>query len=661
MKHSIRHHLSRWLTLTAVATLGVGVGGFAGLGDFGGAVRPVKAATDMWTTTKSVSGADFPEPLDPDTLLPAYVPFDQAMTIDGIAAGSDGIGSSSKVLQNPIGNQVAVQVTNSTTQSGSIWSTSTLSLRQSWATKMHIYFGSNSDPADGLAFALAGARPTVIGNRGAGIGVWGIPSKALAGKRAGELQNAFAITFDTYNNGDNTDANVKPVSAQHVAWGYPSLKEQYTSVTSQTLAFDTSGSANGGLAKVGKLPVTSGLGGYTVLSNGDKFTDGKWHTVEVKWVPNGGTGGGGTLTFSVAVSASTTITKSLTWSDADLTTVFGSSALTKGVYWGFTGSTGNQWEEGLVTFETIPGLVDGGVSATVTNPDGTAASDVYQGTTLAQTYKLTYNGSTSKQDWPVQSTGNTTSLTATLRTTDDYAFQLDDNNQISVTIKDDKGKTLATMPANPAAPHQVTDIYGNTKTYSDQLTVPSLPAFLKANGDNQSYTVTVPIVATAETAAAATAGAGVVVGSNARYTTTVKTPAIVANPLQLIAPNFQFGSFSIAQMIKGLNAVSGTAGNITVAAPTNSHVTLTAQMGNTHLLNSTAAIPMSNTLSFTYNGAKRVLQSNAAAVTLFSGNATPPSGAITNATLTTAPYPQIQPGTYQTDITWTIAVTPIVP
>ncbi|WP_262315309.1 lectin-like domain-containing protein [Lacticaseibacillus parakribbianus] len=638
----------------------------------------------MWTTTKSVSGADFPEPIDPDTLLPAYVPFDQAMTVKRLDVDSDITGSSSQVLQNPIGNQVAVQVTNSTMQSGSIWSTSTLSLRQSWSTKMHIYFGKYSNPADGLAFVLAGVRPTAVGNRGSGIGVWKTENATLATA----LQNSFAVTFDTYHNdatnrGGELDVNAKTDSGQYVGWGFPGEKYQYKTDSSSpgktgSLIFDnftsTSASmaasvaaskASGGISKINDskvtaIPYLAGLGGYQAVPSGESFADGNWHTVTASWTP--GSTGGGTLTFSVEISSKTTISKSLTWTDTDLKQIFGSSALTNGVFWGFTGSTGDKMEEGLVTFETIPGLVDGGVSATVTNPDGTAASDVYQGTTLAQTYKLTYNGSISKQDWPVQSDGNTTSLTATLRTTDGYAFQVDKNKQVPVTVT--RNGTSKTMLASVTPTHEVTDItdvYGNTKSYTDQLILSNLPPFLKSDGDGQFYTVTVPIVATAKTAVAATAGAGVVVGSNARYTTTVKTPAIVANPLQLIAPNFQFGPFSIAQMIKGLNAVSGTAGAITVAAPTNSHVTLTAQMGNTHLLDSTAAIPMSNTLSFTYNGAKRVLQSNASAVTLFSGNATPPSGAITNATLTTAPYPQIQPGTYQTDITWTIAVTPIVP
>ncbi|MCI1895107.1 MAG: hypothetical protein LKJ46_10305 [Lactobacillus sp.] len=657
MKHLTKKRLSRWLTLAAVATLTAGLGG---------TVQTVKAADDIWTHATDLNGNRFPEPLDPDTGLPAYVPFDQAMTTDGIT------GTSSKVLSNAAGNNVAVQLTNGKTQSGSIWSTSKLKLQQTFSTKMHIYFGNNPNPADGMAFVLRGDKPTQVYQNGSGVGVWGAGTNLNI---KGQMPNAFAVTFDTYFNGDTTDKNVDKIAAgfsssddaQYIGWGFPGFLNgsnsaimQYQRGDKGQLLFDKTNAADGGLNKTG-YGTDMGLGGYYVPTkkSGEKFTDGQWHTVKVDWAPDTAKDGGGSLTFSIELSSSHTFSKTMTWTAADITKIFGTTAISQGVSWGFTGSTGAQAEEGVVTFETIPGVVDASVAATVISRDGSAApKSVYEGDALAQTYTITYNSSNSKQNWPVQNTTNTATLTGTLRTTTGYGFEVNANGKVSVTIlRNGVTQTAVGIPTKTA---QVTDKFGQTKTYATQVDV-SLPGFLNSISGVQSYTVTAPILA-AKKNDAATEGAGVVVGNNARYTTTVSTPAVLENPLGIGAPNFLFKNLSVGQIIKGLSGVTGTmdgTGNLVAAAPTGVHTTITASMTPVNFPAGTGYTAGNTTIGFTYSGRNVTLPDNNTAQTVYSADTPPTSGAITNLKLGMQPYPQIKLGNYTSTITWTIAATPI--
>lgn len=672
MKHLTKKRLSRWLTLAAVTTLTVGVSG---------TVQTVKAADDSWPVVKSQvvdpgkTAVPIPEPLDPDTGLRAYVPFNNAMTTLKESSPEKIDGTSSGVWTNAAGNNVAVQLTDNFTQSGSIWSTSKLKLQQNFSTKMHIYFGNNAKPADGMAFVLkGGARPTSVLNVGSGIGVWGVGTNL---NMNGRMPDSFAVTFDTYFNGDTTDGNVDKISAgyastdeaQYVGWGFPGVGNddnykimQYQRAAKGQLLFDSTNAADGGINKAnGKLTGKAlGLGGYHVLpitkTGPEKFTDGQWHTVTVNWETNNAKDGGGKLTFTVELSPNDTFSKTMTWTAADITKIFGATALSQGVNWGFTGSTGKMAEDGVVVFESIPGLVDGGVSTTVKATDGSdAPKTVNVGDTLNQVYNITYNSSNSKQSWPI----NTAGLTATLRTTDGYGFQLDANNQVAVTVKLNDGTTKTVMGTLGKDPISVTDKYGNTKKYAEQINV-TLPGFTKGSDNGQIDILTVPIVAAKEYAEA-TASAGTVAGNNAQYTATVKTPAVVPNLWHIDAPNFVFNNLTVGQIIKGFTGyrATGDAGVINTEAPAGVQTTITAKMSPVDFPANTGYTPGNTAIGFIYSGKAVTLPDNATEQTVYSGSTPPASGALSNVTLAMKSYPQIKVGSYSADILWTIAATPV--
>ncbi|HAJ53511.1 MAG TPA: hypothetical protein DCL56_02265, partial [Lactobacillus sp.] len=70
----------------------------------------------------------------------------------------------------------------------------------SFKLDMRIYLGNTTSGADGLAFALAGDRPTETKSGGASLGVWGVPE--MSGGNPTQvattgLPNSFVIVVDT--------------------------------------------------------------------------------------------------------------------------------------------------------------------------------------------------------------------------------------------------------------------------------------------------------------------------------------------------------------------------------------------------------------------------------------------------------------------------------
>jgi gliding motility-associated-like protein len=73
------------------------------------------------------------------------------------------------------------------TQNGSVWSTSTINLTQSFDLNFTMSFGANDGGADGNCFILQPAGTNVLGIGGGGMGFEGLPT-------------GFAVEFDSYQN-----------------------------------------------------------------------------------------------------------------------------------------------------------------------------------------------------------------------------------------------------------------------------------------------------------------------------------------------------------------------------------------------------------------------------------------------------------------------------
>ncbi|MGX7418670.1 L-type lectin-domain containing protein [Carnobacterium gallinarum] len=270
-------------------------------------------------------------------------------------------GSTSKVIKVGTGDIVEITAAR-VNQSGAIWSTASnkMDLSKDFEASMYIYFGNQgSAAADGMSFVMqnadAGPNTANVGG-GARIGVWDWASPGTFGYG---IKNSLAIEFDTYSNGDGFDAGLN--GQNHIAWGFPSIKSTY---------LDSNGLRrldHKGLQYPGNLSVD------------------KWFPFNVKWSASAKT-----LTYKFNNLAPVVIPV------PDPAAVFGNTST---VYWGFTGSTGAQFELNRVAFEKVPGLVNATVPMTVKNQEGmdVAGKVVSSGETL--TYRLEGNYLSGKQNW----------------------------------------------------------------------------------------------------------------------------------------------------------------------------------------------------------------------------------------------------------------------
>ena len=622
------------------------------------------AAKVTWPTDKGI-----PEPIDQETGLPAYVPFDQVLTTTN-PDGTKIKDSSSTLLTNASGNNVGAQVTDDLEQSGSIWSVDTLNLKNSFHAKMNLYFGSELDPADGLAFAMTKDKPTKVNGNGGSLGVWATEVK----NGTNALPHSFVVTFDTYRNGDLWDKNVTYPTAnggQYMGWGFPAwYRNQYDWNTRTAQSFNpelywNQGAADGGIGAAsmnGSRP-GQGLGGNMALGTDQSMTDGKWHSFTVDWVADSSHDGGGQLTFSFEAASGSVLTKTLTWTAADVMKAFDST----NVFWGFTGATGKNKEQGVVVFESIPGLVDANLATKVTDSAGNATgASVYQGTTLNQSYTLTYNGNDSKQSFPMPGNNVAATLDVQLQTGSNYGYVVGADGKVDVTVTL-PGGTPQTVKGEPVTePVETLTLAGKSVKVANRVKLTGLAGFDKAKGDGQTLKLSAPIVATTIGAADASTNAGVIIGNNAQYKGKVSVPAVIENPVELTVPYFQFGTLSVGQITKGVTGQPGQLVNAAGAAdttgihtkfPLGKNYKLTAAVQSFNL--GTGYTPSSAKINFTYNGKAFKLPDDGTAQNLFTNQTVAPDSKVTDVSLDLAAYPQITANkTYQAEIDWTLAVGP---
>jgi len=300
------------------------------------------------------------------------------------------------------GDLRAIRMTSSINQSAAIWSnidTNYIDVTKRQTLSMWMYFGPTTHTTtsdgfgDGMAFVLQNGdtpiahKGKIIGN-GESLGVWGIDNDGSANMStflSSAIPNSWALEFDTHTNDTSTfdgSANSFDIGypGQHIAYGYPDDASTYKQNSTGFLfkSYDYQ------LNHDGYSPVT--------------LHDGKWHHLTIRWNP---------VTFSASISFNDKNPDGSKGTNPVNITTPTINAHEFGVVpnnrlrWGFTASTGADYQPNLIAFESIPSSVEGDVTATI--KDRTQSKDVTDGGTvnsndaLSVNYNLAYQ--TGRDSW----------------------------------------------------------------------------------------------------------------------------------------------------------------------------------------------------------------------------------------------------------------------
>ncbi|MCZ2491663.1 lectin-like domain-containing protein [Dellaglioa carnosa] len=342
----------------------------------------------------------------------------RAITMDNLFQRGTGAGvttSSGTVNLNTINKptntsseivKTLVRVTNDKNQKAAVWSTYTspkdnnsFDINKNGQASMWIYLGSKgAEAGDGMALVFqndAKGNAAISSAGGETLGVWAndLDSDVLGGA----IQNSWALEFDTYMNrssftkGGSFDsaAAASTTIKSHIASGYPADVDNYSKHVN---AFWQN--------HVGLISYNSSL------------SNGYWHHLTIDYTSKDSKNGLMTYTMDdkdavtehvqpgedpPKLPARDVRTESVQIDKSKFKSTDGK------IRWGFTGSTGVNYENNLIMFEQVPGLVDAKATQTVTNltqgkdlpSDGTGV--VNAGDKLKFTTKATYLGG--KQHW----------------------------------------------------------------------------------------------------------------------------------------------------------------------------------------------------------------------------------------------------------------------
>jgi hypothetical protein len=629
---------------------------------------------------------------------PGYIPFNDVF--DNTVANS-----TSTVLTNSKQSDVGVEITSNKEgeQSGSIWNTSgnELDLTKDFHATMQFFLGKEgtTESGDGIAFVMAKDKPTATLPGGGALGIWG----DLATHDGVGMPNSFAIAIDTNNNADKWDTAVYSKTVMttqsgnetyfsntpgitqaqtddrnYIGYGYPGQTNQFQKITTTSgqtaekttrkiIAFNGNGNVYG---KNGTSQI--GMGGFNYVPKG-YLNNGAWHQLDIDYKKDGA--GGGTFTYTVTLKNTNgtqemePITNSIHWTADDINKYFGGTKLN----WGFTGATGVKFENGVVAFQSIPGLLDNGLQSALTQADGNAVKDpVYVDDINNQTFAISYKGDNSRQSWPA---ATDSTLSAILTTGSNYSFVVNFDSStgtfdVPITVKRVGGSyTLHGIPVD-----QHTEILDNGKTIfvADQVRVHGITRFDQTDGEITGQNLTASVIAL-KVGAKQTVPAGTVGGDNGLVTSNIDMPEVKERPLSLDAvPTFEFPSLTVAQVIGGFNGLSNTTANATVLKtnglkmqlPQNAQFKLTAALDSFDL--GADYVAGSSSIQFDYakgdaSGTQTVtLKDDGNATPVYTGTKDPNSSAVTNVKLNMLPYPKIKAGNYghSNNITWTLSATP---
>ncbi|WP_125765495.1 L-type lectin family protein [Levilactobacillus mulengensis] len=368
----------------------------------------------------------------------------QGIAIDSYFERGTIANNSAKISDTDHGKNQAVQLTDATNggnELGTIWTSdaAAMDLGEDQTASMWLYTGDSfTSSGDGMTFVMQNddrgtgasaintsdeANPTPA--TGETLGVWGDDInekyKNAADLAATGIQNSWALEFDTYankslpsTNSDDSAADQKKTwdsyfansansanqfdlneNSMHIASAYPGDKSSYD-LSGQNLTVTT----YGGFLNLTPTNTTYNYP-YAVLNHQGVITNGfsllgtgTWKHLTLKWDASRSQM---TYTFDDkdpdTGAAKTGLSQTVTVDKNKLN--LGSD---NKIRWGFTGSTGSNFENNLVVFEQVPGLVSASATAKLTDStqsdkEITSASDtVNAGDRMNLKYNLNYNG-----------------------------------------------------------------------------------------------------------------------------------------------------------------------------------------------------------------------------------------------------------------------------
>ena len=408
-----------------------------------------------------------------------------------------------------------ISLTNGTYQTGAVWGNLSaknyFDLNHPQVASMWLYFGNTGDyPADGMAFVLQhdplgenaialSADGTPV--NGQSLGVWGadwdynqVQTQAVADTA---IKNSWALEFDTFVNnltqydqlsGEGVSFDATFNRGQHIATGYPNDPLNYVLQT-----------AYGPNGKV-RYYFTMKHTGY--IGDNLKIVDSRWHHVTVKWMPPTDSSSSiGKMAYyfnDKDPNGSTTIPDDERESIVDVdTTKFNldNADGSKRLYWGFTGSTGQYFENNLVVFESLPSFVAAEASATIhndtQNKEIVSTSTADPNDEITYTYNLNYIGWT--RDWDKINAKMDIPQNVSLTSGSVYYPTTGNTYQIPASAFADQKLVKYLLPESLSdkSPTAVIKLHGNTaKTAPTILTVPQAQGIFE--GDNLITNTTAP-------------------------------------------------------------------------------------------------------------------------------------------------------------------------
>jgi len=319
------------------------------------------------------------------------------------------------------GKDHAIELTNGPTQLGTVWTSdeARMNLGENETASMWLYFGNDPfNSGDGMAFVMQndergiGATATDATKKSANgetLGVWGMDQRKnfklvpdLSAVARSAIQNSWALEFDTYKNNQVDSNSLKngtasqfdsgsETSKPHIASNYPGEEDTYQMRKADDKALRKADD------KAPYYYVKMKHEG--LLRDRNNFlANGHWHHLTLKWQAPATGSSFGTMTYSFndknPKTGANLDNPSVQSVQVDISK-FHLDA-NKRIRWGFTGSTGGFYENNLVVFEKVPGLVD--VDANAQLVDESQAKKVtddpktrvYTGDQMVLKYRLNY-------------------------------------------------------------------------------------------------------------------------------------------------------------------------------------------------------------------------------------------------------------------------------